>query len=221
MAHLTDLKSLTKSLPAIPKLPLERKTGKPVAFVSRKTGESQEPDSVQTTRRKALGFAVSVTVTGICTGGKNVSRAEDNGFWIDGPLPVPPVYNNIKNEKTGTRSFLKKGVYVADIGTKNRRYRIKKNAFDLLAMEDLIEPDKLNYVRKYLRLKSTFMYYDFDNLISAAAAEDKQPLTDFANRLFDNLEKLEDAAKTKNFPETESCYKETKVLLQDVMAKMA
>ncbi|CAN6993054.1 hypothetical protein IGI04_004219 [Brassica rapa subsp. trilocularis] len=220
MAHFMDLNTLTNTLLSISKLRETRNIVKSSSgFVCRKTTTD---DSVQLPRRMmTLGFAVSIALSGTF-GGNNVSLAQDNnGFWIDGPLPTPPIYNNIVNEQTGTRSFLKKGVYVADIGTKGRTYRVKKYAFDLLAMEDLIGPDTLNYVKKYLRLKSTFLFYDFDNLISAAASQDKQPLTDLANRLFDNFEKLEDAAKTKNLAETESCYKDTKFLLQEVMTRMA
>ncbi|KAJ4892632.1 hypothetical protein Rs2_19426 [Raphanus sativus] len=221
MAHFLDLNTLTSTctLPSIPKLLDRSRTGKSSGFVCKKTDKVQEQQ--QLTRRMALGFAVSISLTG-AFGESNVSLAQDNnGFWIDGPLPTPPIYNNIVNEQTGTRTFLKKGVYVADIGAKGRTYRVKKNAFDLLAMEDLIGADTLNYVKKYLRLKSTFLFYDFDNLISVAASQDKQPLTDLANRLFDNFEKLEDAAKRKNLAETEACYKDTKIILQEVMIRMA
>ncbi|XP_021892976.1 photosynthetic NDH subunit of lumenal location 3, chloroplastic [Carica papaya] len=217
MAHLANVNGVSDTLlkfPTIQRIPRILKTN---GVVCNGTDESQQ---VQITRRVAIGLASS-SIPLLANSINNVSLAQDNAYWTTDLLRIPPVHNNIANEKTGTRSFLKKGVYIADIGTKGRTYRIKKYAFDLLAMADLIRPDTLNYVRKYLRLKSTFMYYDFDSLISAAPVNDKQPLTDLANRLFNNFEQLEDAAKMQNLSQTESYYKDTTVLLQEVMNRMA
>ncbi|KAF9588303.1 hypothetical protein IFM89_008720, partial [Coptis chinensis] len=95
----------------------------------------------------------------------------------------------IANEESGTPTFLKKGIFVANVEPKGSAYRLKKYAFDLMGMGDILGQDAWHYVRKYLRLKSSIMYYDFDTVISASPVNDKGPLTDLAERLFDSVEK--------------------------------
>ncbi|XP_023525405.1 photosynthetic NDH subunit of lumenal location 3, chloroplastic [Cucurbita pepo subsp. pepo] len=218
MARLANLNGVSEKFSAIPKLSKLQKTRKRSKITGRLEKQAEvSSHEISLTRRLALTSLASVALFGNAP----VEIASANEYWLDGPLPIPSVYNNIANEKTGTRSFLKMGIYIANIGTEGRKYRLKRYAFDLMAMADLIGKDTLNYVRKYLRLKSTFMYYDFDNVISAAEDGEKQPLTDLANRLFDNFEKLEDAAKQKNLSETEAYYQQTTPILQEVMDRMA
>ncbi|KAJ1393150.1 PsbQ-like domain superfamily [Sesbania bispinosa] len=220
MAPITNLHGVSKTLIPITCLPNAHKTLKRVqvvGFLGSKTHESSEC-SVQTTKRAAAIGLATLLLTGQFS--DKISLAKDNGFWIEGPLPEPTVTNKIANEKTGTRSFIKKRLFMANIGVKGSVLRIKKSSFDLLAMADLVAQDTLNYVRRYLRLKSTFIYFDFDKVISAVPVDEKQQLTDMANKLFDNFEKLEEASRNKNLADTKSCYQETEVMLKEVMDKM-
>ncbi|KAM6580419.1 hypothetical protein CsatA_004193 [Cannabis sativa] len=197
MARLANLNGVFETLLRIRRLlsllSLQRakKGVEIVAFLGKKKNDSQE-HTLLTTRRLALGLASIALVGKTCNA---VSFAEDNDFWIDGRIPLPSDNNKIDNENTDTPSFLKKRIFIADIGLKGRMYRLRKYAFDLLGKEDLIGEDTLNYVQKFIKIKSTFMYYDFDKVITAAPVDDKQPLLDLANRLFDNVEKLDAAVK--------------------------
>ncbi|KAJ4822703.1 hypothetical protein Tsubulata_039695 [Turnera subulata] len=221
MAQLANLNGLTEALPIRPKLnniTKAPKRAKILGFLGKKQDHVQE-NPLQVSRRLALALS-SIALIGIS--GNGVALAKDNGLWIeDFPLPVPSADNNLDNEKTGTRNFLKKRIYVANIPVQTRRRRIKKYAFDLMAMEDLIGPDTLNWVQRFLTLKTTFLYFDFDKIITAAPVDEKQPLLDLANRLFDNVEKVYDASRRKNFADTESSYADTRVILREVMDRMA
>ncbi|KAM7492663.1 hypothetical protein LguiA_035584 [Lonicera macranthoides] len=223
MTLTANLNGVMASLPNITKLncfenALKRSTAV-ISFHGKKTTKEIQENSVKATRRTALGLASIALV--LAHSSTYNSLADDNGYWLTTPIPVPSAYNKIANDESGTRSFLKKGIYIANIGTKGRIRRLKKYAFDLLAMGDLIGQDMWHYIRMYLRLKSTFMYFDFDNVISASSVNDKQPLTDLANRLFDNVEKLEDAVKKHDLPVTQSLYQDTTTILQEVMERMA
>ncbi|ERM99860.1 hypothetical protein AMTR_s00098p00154060 [Amborella trichopoda] len=173
-----------------------------------------------TSRRAALLSFTTLTLSGQLLTAKSQAD-EGNQLWLPGPFSLPPVSNKIANEETGTRSFLKQGIYMANIGPKGSAYRLGKSAFDLLSMRDLIEQDAWSYVRQFLRLKSTFMYYDFDKVITAAPVDQKEPLTNLANKLFDSVEKLEDAVKSRSLPHAKASFEDSSALLQEVLDRMA
>ncbi|GJN24243.1 hypothetical protein PR202_gb11974 [Eleusine coracana subsp. coracana] len=195
---------------------------------------SQQPAIIRRSSCLRLGLAAATAVLLQQEAPPPPARAADddadeepanNGWWLtEFPLPVRKIKNKeINNAETGTRSFLKNGIFMADIGPSfaAHAYRLRSTAFDLLALEDLLGKDASNYVNKYLRLKATFMYYDFDKLITAVAADDKQPYVDLANRLFDSFENMQQAVTAKDDSKISERYADTKVILQELMARMA
>lgn len=97
MAHLSNLNGVADTLPAISKLPRFQKPKirhRTICFSGNEDGvDVQEQNKLvfNTTRRATLSLG-SIALVAINWNG--VSSAEDNGFWIDGPLPIPPVYNS-------------------------------------------------------------------------------------------------------------------------------
>ncbi|KAJ1691668.1 hypothetical protein LUZ63_015823 [Rhynchospora breviuscula] len=195
-----------------------------VSFDSRDENHVNPTNSekLHVSKRMFFGIGAIAVFSSLPVGPTWAEETTDNGWWLTSPLPVPKVTSKIMNEETGTRSFLQKGIYIAKIGPQMSAYRLKQNAFDLLAMKDLIyQGDVWPYIRRYLCLKSTIMYYDFDTVISAATDEQKAPVTDLANRLFNNAETLLEAVKKHDDTMTKTLYADTEVILQEVMAKMA
>ncbi|KAM0952336.1 putative oxygen-evolving enhancer protein [Dioscorea sansibarensis] len=218
VTSLTSINGASQILLPMPKPKPKPKPQHTKAQLSQES-PSQSPNTLQTSRRTSIGLSVAILFNH-ATSKSLLAEEENNGFWLTGPLPVPSVSNDIANKETGTRTFIKKGVYMPNIGVDGSKYRLRMCAFDLLALGDMLTQDTWNYFRRYLCLKSTTMYFDFDKVITAASDDQKPPLLDLANKLFDNVEKLEDAARQKKAEAAKAFYADTEVLLKEVMTRM-
>ncbi|KAL0012596.1 hypothetical protein SO802_007704 [Lithocarpus litseifolius] len=79
---------------------------------------------------------------------------------------------------------------MVDVELRGSAHRIKKCACDLLSIGgDLVDDDdSWDLMGNDLRLKSTFLYCDFNRMISSAPRDQKKPLTELANKLFCSIE---------------------------------
>ncbi|KAJ8643533.1 hypothetical protein MRB53_005281 [Persea americana] len=108
-----------------------------------------------------------------------------------------------------------------DIGSRGCVCRIKKCALDFLSIVDLMDgEDGWDLMRRDICLKSTFLYCDFNQVISNAAKEEKQPLIDLANKLFQSIEELDYAVQIRSISLTKDRYDDTALVLQEVMSFM-
>lgn len=100
--------------------------------------------------------------------------------------------------------------------------RIRKCACDLLSIGgDIIDDDdSWDLIRRDLQLKSTFLYCDFNKMISSAPKDQKKALAELANKLFCSIEELDDAVKIRSIPLTHDRYNEAAVILQEVVAAL-
>ncbi|KAE9450798.1 hypothetical protein C3L33_17301, partial [Rhododendron williamsianum] len=128
-------------------------------------------------------------------------------------------------------------VKMMDVEFKGSVYRIRKCAFDLLAIgDDLMDDDySWDLVGRDLRLKSTFLYCDFRKMISSAPQDQKKGLTKLANKLFCSIEEvckfiapysyfpalqLDEAVKIRSITLTHDRYTEAAGILHEVMELM-
>lgn len=70
--------------------------------------------------------------------------------------------------------------------------RIRRCACELMSIgDDLMDDNESwDFVGRDLRLKATYLYCDFDKVISGASEDHKRSLTELANRLFCSIEEV-------------------------------
>ncbi|XP_020263831.1 photosynthetic NDH subunit of lumenal location 3, chloroplastic-like [Asparagus officinalis] len=103
-------------------------------------------------------------------------------------------------------------------------YRIKKCAFDFFSMEDDLvddDDDSWELMGRDLRLKSTFLFCDLNQVIASSCDEyQKKTLTDLANKLFYCMEELGHAVESRSISLTQEHYNGTAIVLQEVMTAL-
>lgn len=97
MERLANLNGLSKILPSlpVPTLPNRQATQKRSAgnkHLGLASDNLREQNfTLQASRRTALGLASVALIRSL---GNGFALAEDNGYWLTSPIPVPPVYNS-------------------------------------------------------------------------------------------------------------------------------
>ncbi|PIA64132.1 hypothetical protein AQUCO_00201433v1 [Aquilegia coerulea] len=108
---------------------------------------------------------------------------------------------------------------MADIELRGSLSRIRKCAYELLSIKDLMDDeDSWDLMGRDLRLKSTFLFCDFKKLISHSSEDKKFSFTEIANRLFYYIQELDHAMKILNVPLMRHRYNDTALVLQEVLA---
>lgn len=93
MAATANLNGIFEAVPVVPKLRgigKIRRRAKITCFLEKKDEVQGSP--VQATRRLAIGLA-SIALLGNASTGNSI--AEDNGFWLTSPIPVPYANNSM------------------------------------------------------------------------------------------------------------------------------
>ena len=93
MARATSTSAIFEALSVIPKLQGAENIHKRPTIVSfhGKNADGVQENPSQTTRRLAIGLASLALVANAGTG---ISLAEDNGYWLTSPIPIPTVKNS-------------------------------------------------------------------------------------------------------------------------------
>ncbi|WOH09159.1 hypothetical protein DCAR_0728614 [Daucus carota subsp. sativus] len=140
-----------------------------------------------------------------------------------GPPPPPsgglPGTDN-SDEARDLDKPLKKRFYLQPLPPVEAAARAKDSAKDIINVKELIDKKAWPYVQNDLRSKAEYLRYDLNTVISAKPKDEKKLLKELAGKLFQVINELDYAAKTKSTPKAEKAYAETVTALNDVLAKL-
>uniref|UniRef100_A0A1J3J026 16 kDa subunit of oxygen evolving system of photosystem II n=3 Tax=Noccaea caerulescens TaxID=107243 RepID=A0A1J3J026_NOCCA len=194
-----------------------------VTVGSQRTGlvvRAQQNDSVpESSRRSVIGL-----VAAGLAGGSFVKSVFAEALSIKvGPPPPPSGGLPGTDNSDQARDFslaLKDRFYLQPLSPTEAAARAKESAKEIINVKSLIDKKAWPYVQNDLRLRASYLRYDLNTVISAKPKEEKQSLKELTGKLFETIDNLDYAAKSKSSPDAEKYYSETVSSLNNVLAKL-
>ncbi|XP_006288420.2 oxygen-evolving enhancer protein 3-2, chloroplastic [Capsella rubella] len=179
--------------------------------------ESSVPES--SSRRSVIGL-----VAAGLAGGSFVKNAfaEALAIKVGGP-PLPSGGLPGTDNSDQARDFslaLKDRFYLQPLSPTEAAARAKESAKEIINVKSLIDKKAWPYVQNDLRLRASYLRYDINTVISAKPKGEKQNLKELTGKLFQTIDNLDHAAKSKSSPDAEKYYSETVSSLNNVLAKL-
>lgn len=210
--------SSTRSMPTTAPARLAPAGIKPWVLSVRAASEDSSP-SAQSTRRSILGlFAAGVTVGAVA----QKALADARSIKLDGPPPPSGGKPGtlLSDEARDLDLPLKERFYIQPLSVEQAAARAKESAKEILEVKKLIDKKAWPYVQNDLRSKASYLRYDLNTVISSKPKDQKKPLKTLTSKLFDTLDNLDYAARSKDAPKAEKYYAETVSALNDVISKL-
>jgi photosystem II oxygen-evolving enhancer protein 3 len=143
---------------------------------------------------------------------------------LEGPPPPSGGLPGTENadQARDTDLPLKERFFIQPLSPTDAAQRAKFSAQDIIAVKSLIDKKAWPYVQNGLRSSAGYLRYDLNTVISSKTSKDeKKYLKALSAQLFDSLNALDYAARSKSTKDANKYYSQTIKLLDDVLNKIA
>ncbi|MCO5573230.1 hypothetical protein L7F22_026999 [Adiantum nelumboides] len=141
---------------------------------------------------------------------------------VEGPPPPSGGLPGTENadQARDTDLPLKERFYLQALSPPEAAARAKESAKDIVNVKSLIDKKAWPYVQNDLRLKASYLRFDINTVIASKSKAEKKALKPLVDKLFDEINNLDYAARSKSVPNANKYYSTTVSSLNDVLAKL-
>ncbi|KAI3682898.1 hypothetical protein L1987_83252 [Smallanthus sonchifolius] len=173
----------------------------------------------ETSRRAVLGLIA----TGLASGSFVQAVLADAKPIKLGPPPPPSggLPGTLNSDEARDLDLpLKNRFFLQPLSPTEATARAKESAKEIVNVKEFIDKKAWPYVQNDLRLRSEYLRFDLNTVISAKPKDEKKQLKDLTGKLFQDMADLDYAAKIKSSADAEKSYAAAVSSLNDVLSKL-